>query len=683
VLLKVLFSFIFAVSAVLFLAPATLASGQGKRQAIVIGNSNYLNGALKNPLNDSDAVSIAAQDIGFDVRLIKDAKLKDMRIALKGGIASAKNADILMLFFAGHGVQSGGKNYLLPVDINIRSAGELPKAAISVADIVEWLAEANVKASIIFLDACRNNPFPQASIAEPGLAFVEGGSGELVVSYAAGTGAVAYDGAGPNSPYSSALVEALRMPNLDVYTMLRQVRGRVREVTDGRQIPWVSGSIEREIVLNQVSTTEIADTADGPAAAEFSGELDDTAWNTIQASTNPSYFQKFVGDFPTSPHVELAVARIDALTKQNKRSIAVSYAEPAVASLAETASPLRDPLMSLIDYCDILAASETDPLRLGPGVPLYALDAQKAILACTDAISKFPDQARFQYQLARALAMDDRWPESAVYATAAADRGYAEGYSLLAWMNAAGLGMPKNPQRAIELWRTGARLGSPNARANLGRSYRDGFGVEASNPDAFYWLKLAALTGERVAADDLGNMYRNGDGVGADITEAARWYYLSASLGGSNAMTTIANLYRDGKGVGRDLESAGLWYQKAIAAGNRFAPFQFARLKLKENDGKSSPDIFKLLVLAGDRGFAEGYLQAAKLYEAEKADKKGRERAYFYALLASGSGFDGAGAFVAKLKSSMRPDNATKIEGEAAIWLEQNGDFARKSAYAK
>lgn len=665
------------------LATATPAFCQGRRQAIVIGNSTYLSGVLKNPLNDANAISIAAQDLGFEVILIKDAKLEEMRNGLRRAIESASDADILMLFFAGHGVQSGGKNYLLPVDINIRDAGELPKRAISVADIVEWLVEADVKSSIIFLDACRDNPFPQANIAEPGLAFIESGSLELVVSYAAAAGAIAYDGTGPNSPYSSALVEALRMPNLDVYAMLRQVRGRVREMTDGRQIPWVSGSIEREIVLNVAGPVEVADAAEAPAAPAFSGELDDTAWSTIRASTNPSYFEKFVSDFPTSPHVELAVARIDALAKQNKRSIAVSYAEPAVLSVAETPNPLHDPLALLVDYCDVLAASETDPLRLGPGVPLYALDPQKAILACTDAIAKFPDEARFYYQLARALAMGNRWPESARYATVAADRGYAEGYSILAWMNAAGLGMPKNPHRAIELWRTGARLGSPNARANLGRSYRDGFGVPASMADAFYWLRLAALTGERVAADDLGNMYREGQGVAADVTQAARWYYLSASLGGSNAMTTIGNLYRDGEGVGRDLESAELWYQKAIAGGNRFAPFQFARLKLKQNDGKPSPDIIKLLVLAGDRGFAEGYLQAAKLYAADKGAKEGRERAYFYALLASGSGFDDASAFAEKLKPSLGSNKATRIERAAAIWLEQNGDFARKSAYAK
>jgi TPR repeat protein len=677
--LKAAASFILVVCSLFLLAAVTPALTEGKRQAIIVGNSTYLNGVLKNPLNDADAVSIAAQDLGFEVSLIKDAKLEELRNALKRGIKSASNADILMLFFAGHGVQSGGKNYLLPIDIDIQHSGELPNLAVSLADIVEWLSEANVKASIIFLDACRNNPFQRADLAG-GLAFVESGSGELVVSYAAAAGAIAYDGTGPTSPYSSALVEALRTPNLDVYEMLRQVRGRVRQMTDGRQIPWVSGSIEREIVLNQASEPEAAET---PIEGTFSGELDDTAWNSIRESTNPSYFRKFVSDFPKSPNVQLAVTRIDTLTRQNKRSIGISYAEPAVLSIADTGNALRDPIAAQIDYCDVLAASDTDPIRLGPGIPLYALNAEKAILACTDAVAKFPEEARFYYQLARALAMGERWPESARYAAMAADRGYAEGYSILAWMNAAGLGMVKNPEHAIELWRVAARLGSPNARANLGRSYRDGFGVATSIPDALYWLTLAALSGEKVAADDLGNMYRRGEGIAANMTEAARWYYLSASLGGSNAMTTIGNLYRDGEGVDRDFSAAELWYKKATAAGNRFAPFQYARLKLKQNGGKSSPEIIKLFVLAGDRGFTEGYLHAAKLYEADKENKEGDERAYFYGLLASGSGFAEGNAFVAKLKSALKSERAAAIDREAAVWLEQNGDFARKSAYAK
>jgi TPR repeat protein len=196
-----------------------------------------------------------------------------------------------------------------------------------------------------------------------------------------------------------------------------------------------------------------------------------------------------------------------------------------------------------------------------------------------------------------------------------------------------------------------------------------------------YWFRLAATSGEKVAADDLANMYRDGTGVPADLGEAMRWYRLGAALGSSNAMTTLGNLYRDGKGVAADSRMAEYWYRLATAGGNRFAPFQHARMLLEDKGKAREEEALRLLLLSGDRGFAEAYARAADIYEGGR--RRDLERAYYYALLASGSGLQDAPATAKRLRAKLPAETASRTERSAARWLEDNGEAARVAAYAK
>ena len=658
---------------------ATPAFAANDRVAIVVGNAAYLQAPLDNPLNDSNAIAGAVQELGFSTIILQDAGAARMRQEMLAAVADAKGADLVVFFYAGHGVQSGGINYLLPIDSKIASKEDIKAQGLPLNAIVDAMGKAGIETGLIFLDACRNNPAADKGLVEPGLAFIEQSAGEMVISYAASAGAVAYDGEGPNSPYSQALAEALGEPGLDIYAIMRKVRGRVREMTEGRQIPWVSGSVERKIVLNQDSAAGFQDQVTfNPADPNW---LDDTRWQSIATRSNPTLFTQFLEDFPTSRYAASARVRLDEATTLGRRAIPVNLVYPEASATAE--ERLIDPLAERITACDRLAAGDRDPLRIAPGISFQRLNAQEAILACTGDLALHPDEPRLLFQLARALSHDERWQEAAHYAGLAAEHGYPDAYALLAWMSAEGHGIKAEPARAVALWRRGAELGSPNARANLGRSYRDGFGVDHSLPDALHWFKLAALAGEMIAADDLGNLYKKGEVVAANPAKALNWYNLGASLGSSNAMTNLGGLYRDGVGVEKDPSMAKSWYERASDEGNKYAPFHLARVLLAENAKANAVEALNLFLLAGNRGFAEGFTRAAKLYaEAEGADRR-PEEAYFFARLAQGSGDPKAADLLAPLQKTLAPAAQKDIETKADLWLDQNGDMLRINRFAK
>lgn len=662
---------------------AILAAGAARaaeRVAVIIGNGNYLQGPLPNPVHDAASVAAALTDLGFRAEIIANAGTAQMHEDVLRAIAAARGAEIFVLYYAGHGVQANGVNYLLPVDLTVRSQDDVRLKALPLNSIVDTMGRADIGTGLVFLDACRNNPLADKGVVPRGLAFFEKSKGEMVISYAAAAGAVAYDGVGSNSPYSLALTEALEEPGLDIYAVMRQVRRRVREITEGRQIPWVSGSVEREIVLNQDSDPAFREAASfDPADPNW---LDDTSWQSIAGRSNATLFAQFLRDFPTSRYAPAARARLAELSAADRRPPILADPLAPVVPTA-TGAPLVDPMAAGITSCDLLAAGDRDPWRLVQGVPPHRLNTQEAILACARDLAAHPNQPRLLFELARALRYAERWPEALHYAGLAAERDYPEAYSTLASLHAQGLGVELDPRRAVALWRRGAELGSPNARANLGRSYRDGFGVDRSLPDAVHWMSLAASAGEMIAADDLGNLYRRGqEGIPADLPRARDWYQLGASLGSSNAMANLGTLYRDGDGVGRDPDIAKYWFRRASDAGNRYAPFHLARLLLAEDAKAHRAEALDLFLLAGNRGFPEGFTRVAQIYGGGKGGRDA-EQAYFYARLALGSGDEKAAGVLKTLGDKVEPATIQAASEKAERWLAQNGDSLRMSRFAK
>jgi caspase domain-containing protein len=220
------------------------------RLALVIGQSAYRSvPALPNPANDAKVMSQLLNDAGFDVLTAADLSQSDMRATVSEfatKIANTGPDTIALVFYAGHGLQIDGENYLVPVDIDPQREADIPLQAVRLNDILNTLGSVPNRMRILLLDACRNNPFPELSkTAGHGFAIVDAktGSTGTFISYSTSPGAEAEDGRGINSPYTTALVKAAREPGLSIEETFKRVRMSVNHDTSGRQTPWDSSSL--------------------------------------------------------------------------------------------------------------------------------------------------------------------------------------------------------------------------------------------------------------------------------------------------------------------------------------------------------------------------------------------------------------------------------------------------------
>jgi hypothetical protein len=210
--------------------------------ALVIGNSAYAgSGKLTNPVNDSRAIAEKLRDLGFKVTEVTDADRNKLVSVLAQFSRTGSDADLSLLFYAGHGVQITGTNYMLPIDLNLNDLTQAPLQGISLNDVVEKYLPGKTK--LVFLDACRDNPLMQAASrgVSRGLAPISVSEGTLI-AYATKDGSVAQDGVGKNSPFTSALLEHIGDPD-DIAVVLRKVREKVMKTTGNKQQPWEYGSL--------------------------------------------------------------------------------------------------------------------------------------------------------------------------------------------------------------------------------------------------------------------------------------------------------------------------------------------------------------------------------------------------------------------------------------------------------
>lgn len=219
--------------------PGTDTSEQ-KRVALIIGNSDYDSSpVLKNPVNDANKMSSTLKNLGFDVEKIVDASYNKMLDGLKKFSKSINNADVVLFYFAGHGIQVGDRNYLLPTDVKLENGqSDVHLESISLDVVLQLMEYTNKKSlNMVILDACRNNPFKTwARGGNEGLAEIKAPSGTLV-AYATSPGSVAFDGNGDNGLYTSVLIEQLKISQR-IEDVFINTRVKVEEQSDGKQSPW-------------------------------------------------------------------------------------------------------------------------------------------------------------------------------------------------------------------------------------------------------------------------------------------------------------------------------------------------------------------------------------------------------------------------------------------------------------
>lgn len=229
------------------LATLTLAQAQAPtpRAALIIGNADYSFGALRNPLNDADAMAKALGEAGFDVTVATDADQAAMEKAVQAfGTKLKAKGGVGLFYFSGHGAQINGENYLIPV--NLTSAEEIKSGSVSATEIVDAMAGAHNGLNIVILDACRNNPIDPNGAH--GLSRIDSNA-SLFVSYATSPGAVALDGEGQNSPYTKYLSQSIATPNLDIENTFKRTLKGVYQDTHGEQVPWISSTFFGDFVF--------------------------------------------------------------------------------------------------------------------------------------------------------------------------------------------------------------------------------------------------------------------------------------------------------------------------------------------------------------------------------------------------------------------------------------------------
>jgi hypothetical protein len=326
------------------------------RLALVIGESAYRAvPSLPNPANDARAMTRLLTDSGFAVTTASDLSQKEMNQKVGDFTAeiAAKGPDtIALVFYAGHGMQIGGENYLVPVDVDPKREADIPLQAVRLNDVLNTLNSVPSKMRILLLDACRNNPFPALNqTAGHGLALVDTKTGApgTFLSYSTSPGAEAEDGEGIDSPYTTALLTAARTPGLPIEQAFKQVRVAVNKATSGRQTPWESSSLTEDFRFVAPNGPGDANAALPPPATitpkrtveqwkrDLQGKQPDAAHETIVADGTLEAYEAFDALFAQSqfaPEVRGWVIRQRKMVAWNE-AVTINTAESYRAFLAQ------------------------------------------------------------------------------------------------------------------------------------------------------------------------------------------------------------------------------------------------------------------------------------------------------------------------------------------------------------
>ncbi|WP_165405728.1 caspase family protein [Bradyrhizobium genosp. SA-3] len=288
-------------------APTAL-QGPEQRVALVIGNANYQNAPqLANPDDDAQSMAQFLNSAGFEVVAATDLTQNDMLRVVQdfsAKVASRGPNTVAMVYYAGHGVQLAGENYLVPVDAKVSSPTELVNNSVRLVDVMSTLETIPSRMRIVILDACRNNPFPQVNDAGRGLAIVDAPNGSIV-GYSTAPGAEALDGTSGHSPYTQAFLNVAREPNVPIEQLFKRVRLQVNQTTSGAQIPWESSSLTSDFTF--FGDTAVA--ANRPPvkapvvqmASNLPSRSTHQAYDYVVSEGRPEYYQEFIQMYPHDP----------------------------------------------------------------------------------------------------------------------------------------------------------------------------------------------------------------------------------------------------------------------------------------------------------------------------------------------------------------------------------------------
>ena len=631
-----------------------LAPDEGPRQkyAIVIGNQSYAHAPqLPNAWSDALDVADLLAGQGYDVTLMKDASKRDFEALMQRVLFDVDRNTEVLFYYAGHGVQIGSENYLIPADAELDQIDDLPFETVSVGSLVSIIG-ARARLQIVILDSCRNNPFagvklqdslgPDVREVETGFASIAAPVNSYVV-FSTSPGEVALDGAGENSPFATAFLQAASLGSVPVTDVFEDVRRKVFVETQGVQVPWDSSTMVEEASISRISARPDATspaTEDGSSAARgltlFAGsaellpidvalptpdisiaaplapavpfgaalaqDLGLTATDTVGLAEPPRGGRLVLLDdqgLQSAPMFPLAPADLERLAFAYVSGPVTPLGQGPVLKVQFKVEQNGVPKLVQLDLtpdpCDVAAADHLDPEGVGLARFANEIEPDAALQACQAAVEREPQNARFHYQQGRALTALRRFDD----ARAAFDTARKLGHSRASYaignaiVNSAretgGAAVETAPEEALAYFREGVELGDPYAFYALGRQMVR-FGATDQDRLRGYDLLMRALeVGHTYAMNELGYFYLDAESAYHDPARGLRYLNESAARGDIYGYNNLGLVYMNGLGgQEKDAKVALDWFTKAADGGHPNAPGNIGQLIASGAIGKNA-----------------------------------------------------------------------------------------------
>ena len=658
---------------------APMQAQDAPRVAIVIGNQDYTHvGDLSNARKDAQDMAALLREFSFKVYDGYDLEKREFEELLRTAVLNIPDSANVLFYYAGHGIQIGRRNYLLPVDARFESIYDVPLATMTLDRVIDTLS-ARSSAHVAILDSCRDNPFSDIRLAaDLDANLFETRTGfdvfstplNSLVAYSTSPGAVASDGAsGENSPYTAAVLETARAaPYENIQALFPVIRERVHSSTNGQQIPWESSTLVKPFYLTQSQ----AEPAQGTPQVAISRSLDLTQQFNKNVPLSQLLEQALGTNFDEVQLVERPEQGVIAIGA-GKDSGAISYA-PEISDIRAvdfvnsnlsdtfavevlTADQQRqrvDVSLNLnMNACDLEAGDALDLNGVGVFRLPNEIRISDGLRACQAAVATDPDNARFRYQLGRVQQAAGQLSEAYANISVAAQAGHIRAKYALAILldsdriDRAVTRIPLDPQKALDLLEQGTAEQDPYAMHTLGKQLLREGTTQAAKQRGFELLERSVELGHTYSMNELG-LYFLRESSDHYIPERGMRYLRASELRkdiyGYNNLAYVALNGLGGNPVdhGKALE----YFLAASKGGHPTAPASVARMimrgQLPDRTRTEALDWYDMSLARGDawggangayiildglvpgKGPADAALRAAKaslLAETEAADQ--------------------------------------------------------------
>lgn len=619
-----------------------------QKYALIIGNADYGSITdLQNTVNDARRVANLLESAGYTVVDYYDLDKRGFEGAMRRTLFDLEIGSELVVYYAGHGLQIGGRNYLLPTDANIDTIYDVPFEAVSLSSILR-IAGARARSVVFILDSCRNNPFPGGKAIvglddvpeemRTGFSAQDTPINTLLV-YSTSPGAVALDGEGDNSPFTEALAEVLESrPGAPFDELMKEVRRIVYTRTAGLQVPWESSSLVEQIAFQTgsfpVGRAKVAEMVDGQVpdvsinvalnpkvrvGPGLMASIPMQGAGTVALAAAPAGGRLELDEDGTLRNMPATGVEAVALSNLIYNTQTVEQSAPAMRGLmivdtfqlAMNDTPTTVQVNMEVDPCDFQAGDYLDPEGVGVARYPNEIEPETALAACREAVAREPDNGRFHYQLGRAqLALLDYDGAEASFRRAS-ELGHTRAWYGLGTIEFAriqgsgGRSDERAPDAVLDLFRNGVERGDPYAFHSLGRQLLQHPRNDVERREGFELLTRSLELGHTFSMNALGTYFLEDGSDHFDPERGLRYYTESAARGDIYGYANMGFAYRAGIGsLEPDMVTALDYYTRAAQGGHPTAPAAIARL-FEKGDVGGKPNFAKAMEWY-DEGLSRG-----------------------------------------------------------------------------